>query len=329
MRTLRFTLFLLLALLLPVASAGARTQHRRSGDRAVIADPHWYRVAKDVAGVTASDRYAALTSTHGQITLLNERTDARTALSPPDCPTAGKTSFGGPWLAVRCDLDVGGQTTWHVDLYNLTSRRWKVEALESAMCSRSQTTCIFDAVGRVWIRFFALESDCAAHCSPAAYLQSIATGAVEPDPANDSRRQDSLDTSSGIGHPCARLTSSALSLPYQSSFMPPLTDYWVHLGRFVLTTGVAYEIGATPDRLRRCGSRVSRRLPRYLVASSRMVLWPEGGNSGRGPLRGLYLPGLRPFVVYGSKGAPVALSGSTVYEISRDSELWAAKVAPA
>lgn len=327
MRALKIVPVLLLALLLaPVGPAGARTNRNSGPNQAIVLHPHWRRVASGVQSVAAGGGFLALTSARGVITLLNERTGGRTALSPPDCPTPVLTTFGGAWLAEGCEFP--DHVALNVDLYSISARRWVEQPLAPQLCSSQISQCLLDAVGTTWIRFFTLEpSGCSEHCGSQGYLQNITTGAVQSDPANTPGRQDSLSTASGVGKPCPTLHSSAFSLSYLDSSRLPLVPYWLQLGPFVLTTGVVInDVGATPDRLQKCHARISLKLPRNVLASLQAILWERQPGTKAFSVHGLFLPALRSFVIPNPKGTPVELSGGNLYDITRNDELWVARL---
>jgi hypothetical protein len=316
----------------PAAAASAPS--RRD---AVIVHPRWHRVAGNVQrpnaiyeyhGVVAGGQYLALTSPSGQISLLNKRSGDREPLVPP-CSSATAVGFGGPWFAVSCPVQNGPQ---HIALYNLSTGTWTEQTL-AAVCDYP-TRCTLDGVGTTWIRFFLYENpDDNPHDGYAGYLQNIATGAAEADPADiaDSKAQDDVDAPSGIGDPCASLASWAVSETYGS--YGPLVGaipYWHQVGRFVLTTGINEgEITGPHDYLYGCDSKLKLRLPLTALASTKAVIYKKDPSDDSPPvvggsdvsLYGRYLPTLRRFTIRKPKGIVAALSNTMLYTVVGTS-LW-------
>ena len=309
----------LLLICLGVASAAA--EQTTAAQTATVVHPRWHRLVGDVARVTAGGDYLALTNAEGGISLLNKQTNDREPLSPPDCRGFRAVGFGGPWFAVRC---VSADGSEQVDLYDLSEETWIQQSLAPGTCSTELTVCVVDGVGSTWIRFFEVEpGGCQSHCGYNGYLQSIASGAVEVDPADSSSAGtlDDLDAASGVEQqPCPGLPSSAYNETYGPlGSLVAQVAYWHQIGRFALRTAVGGY--GTPGYLFECHSHLKLRLPLYTFASPKAVVYQSNGSKYPA-LQGLSLPTLRSFIVPKPKGAPVALSNTTLYTIDRGS-LWA------
>ena len=322
MRILRSISALFLGLLLiGVATVPAVAAPAPPGLSAKVLHPRWHRVTGNVNTVVSGGRYLALTTLSNDTSLYDKQTKTRTLLNPPGClHDHGVDGFGGPWLAFECDGSGGPQ----VDLFGLATETWTVIPLGPGMCSSgAETICEVFGVGTTWIRFAI--RDGFEHGGATAYLQNIATGAVEADPANESGAdiQDDLDAPSGIGAPCTDLGASAFSSPYDPGSFPSAFPYWHQFGNYVLTTGVtADEGGGTVDRLYKCGSGLLLRLGRNAFASTQALVRQQTEGSAVPPLDGRYLPTLRSFIVQRPKGKLVAFSNRTLYTLS-GAQLWA------
>jgi hypothetical protein len=312
-------LIVLLVISGSVVDAGARAP-RPPGIGVTVVRPKWHRVASDVESVAQGGRYLALFSLEATVTLFDEQTKVFEPLTAPGCNGVRSAVFGGPWLAFDCgspdDLS-------QVDLYDLAAGTWTEASLGPGVCNET-ISCGVDGVGTTWIRFET--SDGSGHPSYTPYLQNIATGAVEPDPApGHFYVQDDLDTATGVGAPCVTLRTPALDAAYlagPSAGFP----YWHQFGQYVLTTGsVPVEQGnGTPDDLYTCGSGLLLHLPYNSFVSTQAVVHQNMFGAVYPPLFGRVLPTLKSFTVPRPKGTLVALSNRTLYTIARGPSLWAA-----
>jgi hypothetical protein len=327
MRALRITTSIFAAvLLLAAATSKAGAKPPTTSPSGPTVHLTWQRLAGGVAGVydDGGGNYLALTAPQGAsdyLSLLNKQTGVRTPLSPPDCPSGEKrVGFGGPWFAVSCILpDLSEQ----VDLYDLATSTWTEVPLGlAAACGEDQLEhCAVAAVGTTWIRFFDSPDagGCAHICDYIGYLQSIATGAVELDPANDASAHtlDDLDSPSGIApHTCPSPPSSA----YSSSSGNP-GGGWQQLGRFALAPAYNYAMGLSTTYLYRCHSKMRLRLSGTWFGSFKVIVSPPTFGPDSRFIRGRWLPSLKPFLVK-PKGLLSAVSNRTLYTI-RGSSLWA------
>lgn len=176
---------------------------------------------------------------------------------------------------------MAADSTEQVDLYDLSVKTWIQQPLAPGTCSTELTVCVVDGVGSTWIRFFEVEpGGCETHCGYTGYLQNIATGAVEADPADSpsAGALDDLDSASGVEQqPCPGLPSSAYSETYGPlGNLVAQVPYWHQIGRFALRTGVGGY--PSPDYLFECHSHVKLRLPLHTFASTKAVVYQSDGR---------------------------------------------------
>ena len=323
MRNLRMILATVFSLaLMAVPEAAAQAPPGRSTE---IVHPSWHRVAGNVESVSPGGRYLALTGLRGGVTLYDKQTKTRQPIVPPACPAGGGdggAAFGGPWLAFECPSAAGGAL---LDLYDLEDETWSETSINSEGCDQSLgTACQVDGIGSTWIRL--MQSNGLAHATYTWYLQNIATGEVEPDPADAPGPpvQDDLDTASGTATLCAAVTAPAFHSAYGPTDGAPIASFWHQFGNYLLITGTAEdEGGGSPDHLYRCGSsRALLDLPRDTFVSTQAVVHQNAAGARFPRLNGRFLPSLRSFSVLRPKGLVVAMSNRTIYTIFYGA-LWA------
>jgi hypothetical protein len=319
MRSIRLAVLTAAALLLiSVGAAFAASGQAPPGIGVSVVHPRWHRVARNVESIAPGGRYLALFGVAGTIRLYNKQTRTQTPLTTPGCTGSQRAVFGGPWLAFGCNV-VEPSYTAQVDLYDLATATWTEVPLAPDICTEEQG-CDVDGVGTTWIRF--LTSDSSGHPTYTAYLQNIATGAVQPDPADSAYVQDNLNTPTGIGDPCVKLPS-ALQAAYLSG-PDPQSTYWYAFGKYVLTTGSpATEEGTdTPDLIYKCDQGVVLHASDYSFASPDAVLHQNPALTSPA-IFGRFLPRLNAFTIPKPKGRVVALSHRTLYTLAGRASLWA------
>ena len=286
------------------------------------------------AGVVANDRYAAFV--HGsvylpdQLTLIDEQTGSRRQLSGPDCASPVPMTFGGPWLMVTCPGVAGLAATYQ--LYNLSDGSWAPFQISS----QCRGFCGPVAVGRYWVKIVSDEGSPAGYPFSDYYLQNIATGQFERDPATPGGTVfDDLSASSGSVPLCPPLQYPSV-FPREGPFLGQLTFY----GQFAMTFGQELEgspayPGVETSSLRRCGSKLNLVISadgHTPVASSRAVVTTRDDIT----FHGLFLPSLRRFTIrlpLSLQGDPslLAVTDRTIYigTFYGPAQLWAATVPPA
>ena len=275
------------------------------------------------AGVVANDRYVAFV--HGppsvfadRLTLIDERTGRRTQLSGPDCANPIPMTFGGPWLLVTCPGVAGVAATYQ--LYNLSNGSWGPFQV-SPQCRGS---CSLVAVGRYWVKIVSDEGEPDGYPMFDSYLQNIATGQFEADPATPGGTLfDDLSAPSGSVSLCPPLRYPSF-LAREGTFLGQLTFY----GQFAVTSedvpgsSVAW-------RLRRCGSNlglvIGDETEPAPVASPRAVVTTRDEIT----FHGLFLPSLRRFAIRTALRGGVSLlavTDRTIYvgKFYGPAQLWAA-----
>lgn len=307
-------------LVAPIASAAASKP-----SKPLLLRAKWRRLVfpfgEPSGRVAATDRYVAFFdwATPGPLLLIDEQTGRRKALSRPDCANPFAIAFGGPWLLVTC---YGGS----YQLYNLTNGQWTPFQV-SPQCTGD---CEPVAVGRYWVK---MVSDEGILERPAAdyYLQDIATGQFEPDPATPGGTVfDDLSAPSGSAPLCPPLQYPAV-YPYDySGYLGAVMFY----GQFALTFGQKLQGPAYPGnqtwRLRRCRSNLNQVIDDITnpggapVASSRAVVMTRD----RITLHGWFLPSLRRFTIRTALRDyvnPVAATDRTIYiRTANYGQFWAA-----
>jgi hypothetical protein len=261
----------------------------------------------------ANDRYVAFlhgSSFPGRLTLIDEQTGRGKQLSGPNCANPAPHVFGGPWLMVTCFTPL---TPAAYQLYDLSSGRW----VAFQVSSQCRGGCEPVAVGRYWVKIVSDEGEPEGYPVADYYLQNIATGQFEPDPATPSGAVfDDLNAASGSVPLCPPLQYPSVDAR-EGIFLGQLTFY----RRFAVTDG-------SPGvwSLRRCGSRLDLKIAGPTdgyapVASSRAVVTTRDGFT----FHGWFLPSLRRFTIRGRPrfGSLSAVTARTIY-IDSNSRLWAA-----
>ncbi len=288
-------------LVAPIASAAASKP-----SKPLLLKAKWRRLvfrSGEPSGVAATDRYVAFSDWHaptgnglptpGPLLLIDEQTGRRKQVSGPDCASPSAMMFGGPWLLVVCPGTplVGGT----YQLYNLTNGQWTPFQV-SPQCTGG---CEPVGVGRYWVKIM-IDEGIPERPPADYYLQNIATGQFEPDPATPGGTVfDDLGAPSG---------SAPLCPPLQYPSVYPY-DYGAYLGavmfygQFALTFGQKLQGPAYPGnqtwRLRRCRSNLNLVIGDITnpggtpVASSRAVVMTRD----RITLHGWFLPSLRRFTI--------------------------------
>jgi hypothetical protein len=316
----------ILALLLvaPVAVAEAR-----NASRPLVVRPKWRLVVRTgLQYVTASDRYVAILQDSGnsRLTLIDEQTHRRTALSPPNCayvsPYSPQVVLGGPWLLVACNGNGPSPRTY--DLYDLRSGRWAPFEI-SPQC---QGRCEPVAIGRYWAKIVSDDGVMMMYTPSDYYLQNLATGQFIHDPATPGGTVfDDLDAPSGSTPLC-----SPLRYPSVQSHDGPTLGSLSFYGQFALTSGGP---DSPTTRLRRCGSNMNLLVPEAPdasapgfvetgpVALSRAVIGIDDLT-----LHGWFLPSLQRFTIRPALRdyiEPVAVTSRTIYVATLTRrQLWAA-----
>jgi hypothetical protein len=321
-------------LVAPIASAAASKP-----SQPLLLKVKWrrlvFRSGEPGGMVPATDRYVAFFdwATPGPLLLIDEQTGRRKQLSGPDCANPFAIAFGGPWLLVTCPGTPLVPATYPYQLYNLTNGQWTPFQVSPQFQASPQCTgdCVPVAVGRYWVKMVTDEG--ILERPPADYyLQNIATGRFEPDPATPGGTVfDDLSAPSGAAPLCPPLRYPSV-YPY---------DYGAYLGAvmfygpFAWTFGQKLQGPGNPGnqtwRLRRCRSNLnlvigdtSNPSGTKPVASSRAVVMTRDGIT----LHGWFLPSLRRFAIRTALRDyvdPVAVTDRTIYiRTANYGQLWAA-----
>ena len=323
----------------------------------VVLHLKWRPVATQVTAVATSDHYLAIQRCTGSdsactttITLVDTQTGhEQTVADPAGCCGTAPT-FGGPYLAIDCGAD---NTVW---LYNVNDGEWNSYVPE---CPED---CTLIGVGSRWLKFSSDGGpDCAEHCPDSFYLQDVATGLLEQDPATPGGTTvENLNASSGNARLCTPLRYPiALSGYWDTQILGTLQ----FAGPFALASGSAYSVRQglyDTYYLERCGSRKVVNLgPESLytapLISSRAIVTtgitrlpcPKAWQTADGclvapyvpKLEGWYLPGLERFTASypnvpqsdddSLRVEAVASVGNTVYADAPAGEtLWSATLPP-
>jgi hypothetical protein len=226
---------------------------------------------------------------------------------------------------VTCPGVAGLAATYQ--LYNLSDGSWAPFQISS----QCRGFCGPVAVGRYWVKIVSDEGSPAGYPFYDYYLQNIATGQFERDPATPGGTVfDDLSAPSGSVPLCRPLQYPSV-FPREGPFLGQLTFY----GQFAVTFGQELEgspayPGAGTSSLRRCGSKLNLVIGAdgYTpVASSRAVVTTRDDIT----FHGLFLPSLRRFTIR----LPVSLQGDasllavtdrTIYvgKFDGPAQLWAA-----
>jgi hypothetical protein len=310
MRALR----VLLATALLLAAMGSAAQAAKPP----VVTLHWQLVAPGVTAVNATDRYLAYETSAG-LTVVDQQTHAVTELPATACPAPEHlaAAFGGPWVAT-CAFAQPQQA--QLPLYNIVEHQWVQVPWPG--CS----DCAPLAVGSQWIE---IVYGCQEHCAPTLSLENIASGRLEADPVRPHVNfRENLDSPTGTSPLCAPLRYPAWFDGEAQQLEPGYLS--IH-GQFALTTPVR----GGRSLLERCHSSWHKWLDGLAIGGSRMVVWSDNHwASGHRPDPGLLLPSLRRFnFVIPRRLRPrpgpslgIALSGRTIYVLSPDHTLWAARV---
>jgi hypothetical protein len=336
MRTLARTVGVVVVLLLasPAGSAVAG-----SPAKPLVFHPHWRLVVKSgLLYAAVSDRYVAFVTGLGgsPVTLLDDQTGARTALSPPNCSTE-RSDWGtwdqplflhAPWLLVSCgQVPPSGRETY--DLYNIATGQWAAFPL-SAQC---QGKCQVVDIGKYWVKILTDEG-IVTYGPSDYYLQNITTGQFERDPAGPGGTvYDDLSAPSGLSALC-----SPLRYPQAASPTWPPGPVRVYRQFALMYQAVVDQTGDTTEdsyHLRRCGSKLDMILYRQTYdgspgpyaesqpfGNSRAVIQTPDGVT----IRGWFLPSLRRFTIPThllDYIAPIGLTDRSIY-VHTSNKLWAA-----
>jgi hypothetical protein len=290
----------------------------------VVLKPKWRLVVRTGSRqyapvIVATDRYVAISRSASRPILIDEQTGKRRVLSPPVCgATAYGPTFGGPWLALGCNL------------YNLNTGQW----VPFRISSQCVGACRVVGIGRYWVKIVTDEGQ-SAYGPSDYYLQSIRTGQFERDPATPGGAVfDDLSAPSGSRSLCSPLRYPTT---FQRGAGAPYLGSISFYGQFALTFGQPLEAPAPGVyRLRRCRSKLDVLVwdtandgaaPPTVgvvpVASSRALILSTDGLT----LRGWLLPSLQRVTIrhpdFRNYIQPVAVTERTIY-ILANNQLWAA-----
>lgn len=245
---------------------------------------------EDAAFVLANDRYVAFlhgSSFPGRLTLVDEQTGRRRQLSGPDCASPAPLVFGGPWLMLTCPNMAGLAAAYQ--LYNPSKGSW-TPFQTSPQCKGG---CEPVGVGRYWVKVVSDEGEPDGYPVADYYLQNIATGQFEPDPATPGGTVfDDLSAPSGSMALCPPLHYPSV-FAREGTFLGQLTLY----RQFAVTSEDVPGSNVTWS-LRRCASNldldIGDETDAYApVASSRAVVMTRDGFT----FHGWFLPSLRRFTI--------------------------------
>lgn len=271
--------------------------------------------------VVANDRYVAFlygSSFPYRSMLIDEQTGSRQQLPSAGCANPVPLAFGGPSLLVTCPTNPPGIPDTY-QLYDLSSGSWAPFQISSQCYGE----CLPVAVGRYWVKIVSDEGEPDGYPRYDYYLQNIATGQFEPDPATPGGTVfDDLNAPAGSAPLCTPLHYPSVD-DRESIFLGRLTFY----GQFALTYQELSESGPAWS-LRRCGSKLDLRIAAgaeaNTPASSRAVVTTHDGVS----LHGWFLPSLHRFTIRPAlhdSVTPVAVTKHTIYiRTGNHGQLWAA-----
>jgi hypothetical protein len=238
----------------------------------------------------------------GDRTLIDERTNAQTSITPP--PGCVASTIGGPWIAAGCDLDsrTPADIAPRPALYSIATGTWRAVALApsiAAFCANAED-CQIRSVGRHWLGIY--EQDFGGS---QIVFQNLTSGQVRPDPTASTTLPD-LNSAT-----LARTVCSPLRVPPSTEVgHDPTPGSLIFAGRFAVATTSSLP---STTSVQRCGSR-SRTFVchcdpgvvgnlRSVAINAHVVIWvpptPEGAPLGTAVthLDGMYLPGRQRFVI--------------------------------
>jgi hypothetical protein len=271
--------------LAPLADARSRVRHLAFAAVAAM------RVQADGPHVLLGDR-----------TLIDERTNAQTSITPP--PGCVALTIGGPWIAANCGL--GSRTPLDIAprpaLYSISAGTWTSVALApsiAAFCANAEN-CGIRSVGRHWLGIYEQSFG-----GSQIVFQNLTSGQVRPDPTAATTLPD-LDAAT-----LAQTVCSPLRVPPSTEVgHDPTPGSLIFAGRFAVATTSSLP---STTYVRRCGSRsrtfVCHCNPgmvgnlRSVAINAHVVIWvpptPEGAPLGTAVthLDGMYLPDRQRFII--------------------------------
>jgi hypothetical protein len=272
--------------------------------------------------VVANDRYVAFlygSSFPYRSMLIDEQTARRQRISSTDCANPVPLALGGPSLLVTCPTNPPGMPETY-QLYDLGSGSWTPFQI-SSQCFGD---CLPVAVGRYWVKIVSDEGEPDGYPRYDYYLQNIATGQFEPDPATPGGTVfDDLNVPAGSVPLCRPLHYPSVD-DREGIFLGRLSFY----GQFAVTYQRSLSQSGPAWSLRRCGSKLDLRIAAdpeaNTPASSRAVVTTHDGAT----LHGWFLPSLRRFTIRPAlhdSVSPVAVTRRTIYvRTGNNGQLWAA-----
>jgi hypothetical protein len=299
-------------ILLAVVSLGALLGTApANAERPLVLHPKWHRIpASSNNEVLTAGRYVYIGDVNSGV-LIDERTGQRIRVAPPEgyyVGTPGGASVGGHWLMATCDSYLTCQSGPTYQLYDIRARGWK-PLPPPDLSSAGGYGWVPVAIGDYWIHF---TGNCGYHCGPTldAFL-NIQSGQL-------------IDTSQGVvagaGSELPDLDSPLLGRPICAPLTLPEGSSVAFYGRFAVVRG------PHGTYLERCGSRLRRSVGRGLAiaANAHTVVWMTGytpQSSGQTPmplpLRGLFLPTLRRFMlIMPPRASLLALSARHIYAVT-------------